>query len=261
MRLSRTIKSGICRCRAGATPFIPRATQSQALHPLGGCIRQPNIESRVDPPHNRQRIRHQFGIFHVDKLSCHVGMGISKLENPALVRTAQLQMLEKALLPAIRRTEVRPVQKRLVCRDMTDRDEFFGQKCITMDRHALMRRPRAHRVNRIHSRSEPAEPPQEASAFRTRGSTLFGDLLAVGMGNITSQTRRIESAGSIGGSPKSSSSVPRHASVRSDSLWSNHSRRLRRSPKVLHPAASLCSSQISARVLKVNSDCDLRSMQ
>ncbi len=36
---------------------------------------------------------------------------------------------------------------------------------------------------------------------------------------------------------------------------------LRRSPKVLHPAARLRSSQISTRLLKVNPDCDLRSMQ
>jgi hypothetical protein len=81
VRLSRTIKSEIFRCRAGATPFIPRATQSQALHPLGGCIREPNIESPVDPPHNRQRIRHQFGIFHVHKLSGHVGICIAKPDN------------------------------------------------------------------------------------------------------------------------------------------------------------------------------------
>src|SRR4029077_16055841 len=71
-------------------------------------------------------------------------------------------MLKKPLVPEVCRTKIRHVQKRLVSRDVTGRDEFFRQQRITMDRHALMRRPRAHRVNRIRSRSEPAETTQKS---------------------------------------------------------------------------------------------------
>jgi hypothetical protein len=48
---------------------------------------------------------------------------------------------------------------------------------------------------------------------------------------------RVESAGSMGGLPKSSSPVPRLASAHSASLCNNHSRRLRRSPRVFHRVA------------------------
>ena len=70
---------------------------------------------------------------------------VRRLKNPSPLGTVELQILEKPLLPEVRRTKIRRVQKRLVSWDMTGRDEFFGQKCITMDRHALMRRPRAER--------------------------------------------------------------------------------------------------------------------
>src|SRR4051812_20253821 len=87
---------------------------------------------------------------------------VRSLENPAPFRTVQLQMLKKPLLPEVCRTKICHVQKHLVSRDMTGRDEFFRQQRITMDRHALMRRRRGHRVNRIRPRSEPAKPPQKS---------------------------------------------------------------------------------------------------
>src|SRR6516165_8504132 len=49
---------------------------------------------------------------------------------------------------------------------------------------------------------------------------------------------RTESAGSGGGSPKSSRPVRRLASAHSASPWSNHSRRLSRSPKALDAVAN-----------------------
>jgi len=107
---------------------------------------------------------------------------VGRLKNPAPLRTPELQLLKKLLLPAVCRTKVRPVQKRLVCRDMTDRDEFFGQKCITMDRHALMRRTRAHRVNRIRSRGEPAKPPQRSFGLPHTWIDLFWRLASNGNG-------------------------------------------------------------------------------
>jgi hypothetical protein len=70
--------------------------------------------------------------------------------------------------------------------------------------------------------------------------------LAVLAGNLESRTITLE---------------PVRLSQTIASLYSKHSRWLRRSPKALHPAIRLCSSQISTRLLKVNPDCDLRSMQ
>src|SRR4029077_3860092 len=104
-------------------------------------------------------------------------------------------MLEKPLLPEVCRTKIGRVQKRLVSRDMTGRDEFFRQQRITMDRHALMRRPRAHRVNRIRSRSEPAKPPQRSLGLAHTRIDFFGGLL-LGMGKITSQTLGTRFSGS-----------------------------------------------------------------
>ena len=179
-----------------------------------------------------------------------------------------------------------------------------------MDRHALVRRPRAHGVNRIRTRSEPAKPPQASfglphawihsvrprtsrrkgkhdlpnpgcaivrvlrKEFVQKGGTTprhpgnengpFNDRSIQGLRlpaprvsqlqssleqlpqvnphektgpngcRSASSSRlftRIESAGSIGGSPKSSSPVRCLASAQSASLCSNHSRRLKRSPK------------------------------
>src|SRR4029077_19852366 len=71
-------------------------------------------------------------------------------------------MLEKPLLPPIGRTKVRPMQKRLIRWHATNRNKFIGQKRVTMDRHALMRRLRAHRVNRVRSWSQLAKPPQRS---------------------------------------------------------------------------------------------------
>src|SRR5208283_2591891 len=77
--LSRSIESYFRQRGAGMTPlFIPRATQSRALHPLGRCIRQPNIESLVDPPHDFHGVRHQFAISYVDELFRRVAMLISE---------------------------------------------------------------------------------------------------------------------------------------------------------------------------------------
>src|SRR5580700_1745096 len=69
-------------------------------------------------------------------------------------------MLEKPLLPAVHGAEVSCMQKRLVGRDTTGRNEFFGHQRVTMDRHALVRRPRAHGVDRIRTGSKSSKPPQ-----------------------------------------------------------------------------------------------------
>src|SRR6516162_640519 len=71
-----------------------------------------------------------------------------------------LQILKKTPLPAVDWTKIGCVQTRLIGRNMTGRDKFFRQQRITMDRHALVRRPCADWVNRIGPRSEPAKPPQ-----------------------------------------------------------------------------------------------------
>src|SRR6516162_10248690 len=87
-----------------------------------------------------------------------------------------LQILKKTPLPAVDWTKVGCVQKRLIGRNMTGRDKFFRQQRITMDRHALVRRPCADWVNRIGPWSKPAKPPQTGLGPPHAWIDLFGML-------------------------------------------------------------------------------------
>src|SRR5215475_9462158 len=88
-------------------------------------------------------------------------------------------MLKKTPLPAVGWTKIGCMQKRLVGRNITGRDEFFGQQSITMDRHALMRRPGADWVNRIGPWSEPAKPPQAGIRLPDAWIELLGMLASI----------------------------------------------------------------------------------
>src|SRR4029077_2174275 len=74
-------------------------------------------------------------------------------------------MLQKALLPVVRRTSIGCMQKRFVGRDVANRNELSGQKRVAMDCNTFMWRPGTHRVNRICSRCEPPKPPQRSLCF------------------------------------------------------------------------------------------------
>src|ERR1700733_4321500 len=84
---------------------------------------------------------------------------IGRFENPLLGRRRQLQILQKALLPSVGVTKIRLSKKRLISRNAANHREFLGQEGVAMNCYTFMRRPCAHRVDRIRSRSQSAEPP------------------------------------------------------------------------------------------------------